>query len=125
MNELSWLLYAASVCGDINFTCGVATVVTGVTIAVCALWGLLARIMGFEDDTKTVLAPLLFKTAKNVAWAFAGVSLVGALVPSSNTLYAIAASEAGERVLQPETASKATAALNAWLDRQIAAPSAR
>ena len=39
-------------------------------------------------------------------------------VPSPITLYAIAASETGERVVQSETAKLAIDALNRWLAKQ-------
>lgn len=50
----------------------------------------------------------------------AGAVAVFCLFPSSGTIYAIAASEMGERVLTSETGGKAVQALDAWLDRQIA-----
>jgi len=53
-------------------------------------------------------------------WGFISVVLflMAALIPSKETMYAIAASELGEKLLHTETVSKAQKALEAWLDSQ-------
>jgi hypothetical protein len=43
--------------------------------------------------------------------------------PDKDTVYAIAASEVGDHVLHSKTGTLAEQALDAWLQRQIAAPS--
>ena len=119
MNELSWLIYAADVAGDANSICGF--VFFGGIIAVClyALAKGFARVVsiGFDDPPIT---PSIAEVGKRLWLPVVIAGIVGLLAPSSNTLYAIAASEMGERVIESETAGKAVAALNAWLDRQIA-----
>lgn len=47
------------------------------------------------------------------------LGLLLVFIPSSKTIYAIAASEMGEEVLASPTADKAHKALDAWLDDQI------
>lgn len=44
--------------------------------------------------------------------------LVTAILPSKDTVYAIVASEYGEKLLHTQTAGKAEKALDAWLDKQ-------
>ena len=48
--------------------------------------------------------------------------MLSVVVPSQETIYAIAASETGETALKSDTGGKAVQALNAWLDRQIKGP---
>ena len=48
--------------------------------------------------------------------------IVAAAIPSQQTLYAAAATVAGEKAIHTPTGSKAIQALNAWLDEQIAKP---
>ena len=45
--------------------------------------------------------------------------LLTAAIPGKDTMYAIAASEMGEKILKTETAGKVQQALSAWLDAQI------
>ena len=44
--------------------------------------------------------------------------LVAAMLPSKSTIYAIIASEYGDKMLHTQTAGKAEKALDAWLDKQ-------
>lgn len=60
-----------------------------------------------------------FRWARRCGYALAACVLTVVVVPSSDTVYAIAASEMGERVLSSPTAGKALKALDHWLDRQI------
>ena len=105
MNDLSWLIYGASVADDINAVCGIA--IFGLVIF-CAGYTILGSIENEE-----------FTTHKPSLLLLAALAAVGTIVPSRDTLYAIAISEMGEEVVKSETAGKAVQALNAWLDRQI------
>lgn len=137
MNELSWLIYAADVTGTLK---GVSAAAIGVAALTCggaylsrAFNGDMSRL--FADSSSESLraesqrylsrrdaANKIFRPALIVA---AVASLFFVFSPSSSTLYAIAASEMGERVIASETAGKAVQALNAWLDRQITAEAAK
>lgn len=46
------------------------------------------------------------------------LSLTGAVLPSRDTMYAIAASQVGEQALKTPLAEKAEKALEAWLNKQ-------
>lgn len=105
MNELSWMIYLAEV------ALGLKATSFGLTIAclVGAFFSAMAADIGGGE------------------WRFVHRFLLGGalalvfavLIPSSQTVYAIAASEIGEDALRSETGGKAMRALNAWLDRQI------
>lgn len=116
MNTVSWMIYWAGALGALNKTL-VLTAFVGLFIVMGATAGRFAA----ESDNTNDKGLLLFTKwyPRIVAiWIF---SIVGAIfVPSSETVYAMAASEVGEEIVNSETAGKAVQALNAWLDRQIA-----
>ena len=114
MNDLSWLLYLANVSGNIGVTMAFVLFVGGF-ITFCATIGFFASgAHEYEDDRKPFI-----KGFKWLGVVMTVAAIVGVLTPSRNTVYAIAASEMGERVLETETAGKAFKALDAWLDRQL------
>lgn len=131
MNQLSWLLYWGNVAGNMGAFLSV--------LGFGCLFGLVVRIVLYsamfvevKDDYKYYRA-LPPDTKKLVAaFRFPSISVVcisvvmifcwtaAAFCPSSTTVYAIAASQIGEKALQTPLAGKAGDALNAWLDKQIA-----
>lgn len=122
MNELSWLIYLADLAANVKFMGGAVLFCSVAASVVLAIVGALNAADAWGGDEKGQLARAL---ARQDAWkklwpaAVIGAAVV-TFVPSSSTLYAIAASEVGERVIGSETGGKAVQALNAWLDRQIA-----
>jgi len=123
MNELSWLIYAADVAGDVNAVCGFGFYGGVIALSLYALGKGVARVAnaGFGEPPVT---PSIAKVGKALWLPVLAAGIVGTIVPSNATLYAIAASELGEHVLTGDTGDKAVQALNAWLDRQIAPPTA-
>ena len=114
MNSLSWMLYAAEVGASLdNALFGIA-----LTTAIAAGAGL--TIAGIIAHTEGEPTDWIWPWGKRVLWIIAPCAIAAALIPSSTTIYAIAASEVGETVLDSETGGKAVEALDAWLDRQIA-----
>lgn len=100
MNDLSWLLYFADVCA--NFV--------GFVVALSLLSFVVVSVDSITANKVTVrpivcLIPILW--------------LVNVAMPSKNTVYAIAASELGEKVVASQLSAKAQKAIDAWLDRQI------
>lgn len=148
MNELSWLIYAADVAGSVKVMAGgaiFASVVGGVVSV--AMDGFRYRASPHRAEVELwdqamaqhVQYPSLYKKPsadrpKDIdqepwkAWkavktplaALSAAVAVFCLFPTSDTIYAIAASEMGEKVVKSETGGKAIQAINAWLDRQIA-----
>ena len=122
MNSLSWLIYLASVAGSIG---GIAVFVMIASI-LCFLAGAFVYLNAddYDDDyrgrddakRRTWAARMM----KQCVGAFVLASVIIIVVPGRSTVYAIAASEMGEELLNSETGSKAVKALDAWLDRQIA-----
>lgn len=131
MNSLSWMIYAADVTGSVGNAINVSAVLTGAALIGVSIG---AGIYNFGSPTIwssdkdpegtraswAASATSSLKMAKRLAAGLAALLLIGATIPSSNTIYAIAASEMGEKALNTQTGRKADLALNAWLDRQIA-----
>lgn len=105
MNELSQILYWGNVVcnlGPLLAVTGAATLVVGGVASVITI------------------AEGCFPKKLIFAYPIAFVLLIlAAFCPSQETVYAIAASEVGGKVVSSPTGDLATKALNAWLQRQI------
>lgn len=129
MNSLSWLIYLADIAGGITrLVCAVGFVV--------GTWGLISYVGYFacradratDDPTGTYYKrntewmAIWSRYSKFVPIGFA-MAVFGVLLPSPNAVYAIAASQMGERVLASQAVQPvlddATRALQAWIKRQI------
>jgi len=129
MNNLSWLLYLADVTGSVSTVLSIAATVSGAACIVLFIWS--AVLAGSSptiwswDDKETKIAAHKAATANCKKYGFVTLrvaipaALVASLIPSQNTVYAIAASQTSEQVLKSQTAQKAVQALNHWLDKQI------
>ena len=113
MNSLSWFLYAADVLGNLQPVLGI---VGGLGFSCAALACVMA--WSLEDwEPGPVLARrfLLLGTLPCL--------VIACLIPSKNTMYAMAASEVGERVVMSEQVkgitADATKALQQWIKKQI------
>lgn len=106
MNDLSLFLYAAGVIGNV-------TVLLGISLSVLA-FGFFGLLMYYGIE-KGTLCP---HWGKLTAAIFV-LSLVTTLIPSKNTMYAIAASQMGEQAVKSQIGQKTLGALEAWLDKQI------
>lgn len=102
MNSLSWLIYFADIVSNLQ---GVLAAVSVVLVV--------AMLPATEGFSKTFKGLKLYVTIAILLGAIATI------LPSKNTVYAIAASELGEQVLVSNTGKKAVAALEAWLDAQV------
>jgi hypothetical protein len=115
LNDLSWFIYLASVVSSI----GVLTFIVVVLSVLVFLAGLMVILYNTEEwdksDRDTGMSLIKYSIT-----AFVVGSLLNIVLPGRETIYAIAASEMGEELLNSETGSKAVKALDAWLDRQIA-----
>ena len=116
MNQLSWLLYLADVSASSEgwlIFFGVVAFVLGAISTIIYL-GMKAD----GEEPPKIMAPLSGYSIVTVMICV----LLSVTLPSRETVYAIAASELGEQVLNSDTGQRAGRALNAWLDKQISAP---
>lgn len=129
MNDLSWLIYAADVAGSVSGVLSVTafgSVVAGIGSGIGYLvmgesphvwsWDDAEAKVASHNATRTVLKKIL----KRAPIVFFAAALTASVIPGKDTIYAIAASEVGENVLNSQTGDKAVKALNAWLDKKIA-----
>ncbi len=104
MNSLSWFLYFAGMAASVSmfFT----------------LFGFLTlTVLGFVS----VYAWLEDNNPKYLKWNLVPVLLiaVAVLIPSKDTMYAIAASELGEEVVKSAIGQKSIKAIEQWIDSQL------
>lgn len=111
MNSLSWFLYLAEVLENLGIC---AAILGGL-----GLIGLLAGTIGYACEKEKFWKDGWKIGAPIIVFLF----LISILTPSKKTMYAIAASEFGERLAQNEAvqgiASDASKALQQWIKRQI------
>ena len=104
MNSLSWFIYFAGVVSDVKFVLVLFSILGGTVLGVISV--VFAAEHGDFSKFKFLTIPL-------------HTVLLTAAIPGRETMYAIAASEMGEKLLKTETAGKVQQALNAWLDAQV------
>lgn len=115
MNNLSILLYLADVAGNIGWIFNMLFAISIFSVLVTlVVGGAMAEGTPSEKDWKIWRRWLISSIG-----LFFSASLASALTPSKETVYAIAASETGEEVLNSGVETRATKALEAWLDKQI------
>jgi hypothetical protein len=124
MNELSWLLYFGDFCDHVEWMfCFVSFIPMfyGLIVAISRSY-LLDNTANYDKDYPVVLASALRGWRTFPLWIVLGffVFFLGSLIPSKNTVYAIAASQMGEKALKTPLVNKAEQALEAWMDKQIA-----
>ena len=96
MNALSWFLYFADVTGNLRGLLLLFTVVGGVA-SIMAFFGWLMQrdLYGADSVTANTLGSISFKLAPVVVVC----AILSALMPSKETIYLIAGSEAGETIV--------------------------
>ena len=116
MNSLSWFLYTIDVIANVN------ALATGFLIATVTAWAVL-NVAALATEGEVLEWPDYKKWWTRGVLIIAGCGLLVSVLPSKNTMYAIAASQAGEQVVKSETvqgiASDATRALHQWIKKQI------
>jgi hypothetical protein len=115
MNTLSQILYAADVLSSVSLALGLIS---------CVLFIIMLIISGMSvfawleiDKVKA------FPYKLNYLWlVFILMATLSALIPTKNTMYAIAASEMGEDVFKSRVGQKSLAAVELWIDKQLEQP---
>lgn len=121
MNTLSWLLYLAEVSGSLKSVLATVTGLYIITILSIIFYGAFLKDSSYSTkDEGWQRGHELQKSALTKYIFLPALTISGyCIIPSATTVYAIAASEMGEKVLTSQPATKAMKALDAWLDRQI------
>jgi hypothetical protein len=108
MNNLSWLLYFADVCGNL----GVVAVLSWIFSGLFTIFYGMAIDFDFEDNP---LKNVIINTWK----AIVIITVLCVFLPGKQTIYAIAVSETGEEVLKSNISTKAQQAIEKWIDTQL------
>lgn len=110
MNSLSWFLYLSEICDRASFIFGMTSLVGSFAAAWAA---------GYTVCERRKAPTFLFWAAPLLAT----LALSAFLLPSKNTMLAIAASEFGEKIAATndakEIASDAKQAVRSWIKKQI------
>jgi hypothetical protein len=119
MNQLSWLLYWADVLPHFAIAVGIVCTLLAIFSALMTVLFFTAGFGSWTHDKEYTARfryfPVVFVLAVLLAFT-------SNLIPSKNTFYLIAASEAGEQALKTPEVSKVRAVINKWLE-DAAAPS--
>lgn len=94
MNNLSWMLYLADVVGNFQ------GLLIGFSIVLAlggVVWAVANTLFSEEADAQLIASKLRY-----VPYLFVGTTILATLLPSSNTIYMIAGSEATEAVVTSE-----------------------
>lgn len=116
MNDLSFLIYWADVADSLDWF---FQFLMGVSIVGTIAWLLFGATISDEGPSPEEWRGWRKAGLLVLLPSFIVSAVLGSLVPSKETVYAIAASEMGERALNTPTATKAFQALEAWLDKQV------
>lgn len=122
MNTLSWFLYAVNVMDVLP-----KVLMIFLSVLALALLGYTVTVIGASDMLKyssnreyyLQIISHCKKVIKKLLVLGSVLLILIPLIPSKDTLYAIAASELGEQVLESEVGLKAQAAIKAWIDGQL------
>lgn len=110
MNSVSWFLYVAEFFSRVGVLFAVAAGIGAIIVGMALIFH------GVEDGE-------LWRPVRWAAPLVFFIALLAAAVPSKNTMYAIAASQVGEKIVESETvqgiATDATKALQQWIKKQI------
>ena len=96
MNNLSWFLYVADVFPYVGF---LLTIVCSLLLPILFIWYLI--VTGVNSDFNNKDKHFSKPSQANFIWVFV-VLLLASLIPSQETIYLIAGSEAGEYVAETE-----------------------
>ncbi|TIR87340.1 MAG: hypothetical protein E5X05_01195 [Mesorhizobium sp.] len=105
MNGLSWLIYAAGVAGNMQGLLIAFSIVSGLGVLFWTIVGAVER----EDPWPGL----------KMAWVPLLSALIAAALPSTSTIYMIAASEAGEKIVTSPDAVEMMGDLKAIIKKRL------
>lgn len=122
MNDLSWMLYWADVLPAMSTSLILISVFGSIAALIALVIHLISAYFAKTDEVDAENARQASEALKFSRWllpVMVALGMVSNLIPSRDTFYAIAASEMGEEALKSPIATKASKALEKWLDSQI------
>lgn len=116
MNQLSWMIYLASVLDSTSIVLAIILICLLIAAGIWAVAMIPMSIESAEPETWTAWK----KIGKFIFIPLIILCPFLIFIPNKDTIYAIAASQAGEQVVKSPLGQKAEKALESWLDKQIA-----
>ncbi len=104
MNTLSWFLYFADVLANVQFT----LVIIGSLLLLAYVFLIFVAYVNEDKFPKF-----------SIAIAAVCCMMAASVLPSKNTMYAIAASELGEETAKSAIGQKSLKAIEQWIDKQL------
>lgn len=101
MNSLSWFLYLADVIGNVQGLLVTLSVLSGTGLFLWFLFGFIGIDSDWDAkrDVKRIRVKELSKSVVRFLWIPVMFALPASLIPTRDTIYLIAGSEAGEAVV--------------------------
>lgn len=101
MNSLSWFLYLADVIGNVQGLLTTLSLLSGAGLSLWFLFGFIGIDSDWDTkrDVKRVRVKELSKSVARFLWVPVVFALPASLIPTKDTIYLIAGSEAGEAVV--------------------------
>lgn len=106
MKTLSWFLYFADTLGDLKSTLSTTFLIGLGGVSFISIW---LSLDGDHSFWKWISVPII-------------VLVLSTMIPSKNTMYAIAASELGEQAMKSTIGQKSLKAVELWIDKQLEQP---
>lgn len=113
MNSLSWMIYAAEALGNAKALFIVSAIISGIAVAFAVLFTGIGSMDG-DDGFKAGFAASLRKL-----WIPFVLAATAVFLPSTSTIYMIAASEAGEAVVSTPEAKEMLGDLKEIIRRKL------
>lgn len=110
MNTVLWLMYAADLSTSISAVCVIVAIVTLIVFVV--------RWLAAATDDAGPGAFSRTMPAKKALWLTITLFGIAAFLPSSKTIYAVAAVQAGDSFAGTARGEKVLKALDSWLEKQ-------
>lgn len=110
MNSLSWFLYFADIIPSIGKFFVTSSIIGAIFVALHTL--------GIAIHNDCYHNKALYLRKRWIVLVFV-CGLIPTIIPSKNTLYAIAASELGQSAMESKMGTKAMQAIESWIASQI------
>lgn len=121
MNTLSWLLYAADAAGSLKAVLGAFSIMSAVAIVLAFGAAVISGAIGeMEDDDDTRRFSRSMRDVIKSVLPFIVISTaIWAALPSSQTIYVIAASEVGEQIIASPDAAEMMGDVKAIIKKRL------
>jgi len=98
MNSVSWFLYFVQFISNLSVITLIALIILGIGLSLTLVFAAIEQELSYNDWPSNPL----WKISRNLAIALGIFTFIALFLPSKDTMYAIAASQVGEQIIQLE-----------------------